>query len=238
MAIVTRSTTLPNTAGSGRIRHFVTVDYVPPIVQGNRDMILNLGDTWSWITPCRTRDYKAPLPNILGANVEWFLMSLDGVTVVAYVNLTNYIAVINTVDARVQVAIPSTYQQSQAIAEGDYKHALKVTTAEGVVSFQAKGRVHVRAYHGTPPTQGAEPETYLESPDTGIGTLHPFGQTLSYEFDQAVVGWNIPHNLGRFPSVTTIDTAGSVLYGDVTYIDDDNIFVAFSAPVAGTAYLN
>ena len=50
--------------------------------------------------------------------------------------------------------------------------------------------------------------------------------------------WEIEHNLGKFPSVTVIDSAGSVVVGDVFYVDENNIRVKFSSGFSGKALLN
>ena len=50
--------------------------------------------------------------------------------------------------------------------------------------------------------------------------------------------WDITHNLGKYPSVTIVDSAGSVVVGDITYVSENNLKVTFSAAFGGTAYLN
>lgn len=50
--------------------------------------------------------------------------------------------------------------------------------------------------------------------------------------------WEIEHNLGKYPSVTVVDTANNVIYGEILYIDTNNVKVTFSADVTGRAYLN
>jgi hypothetical protein len=50
--------------------------------------------------------------------------------------------------------------------------------------------------------------------------------------------WVINHNLLKFPSVTVVDTAGSVVQGEITYTDNNNLTLTFSAAFKGTAYLN
>ena len=50
--------------------------------------------------------------------------------------------------------------------------------------------------------------------------------------------WHITHNLKKHPSVSVVDSAGSIVVGDVSYIDDDTVDVIFSAPFSGRAYLN
>ena len=50
--------------------------------------------------------------------------------------------------------------------------------------------------------------------------------------------WVINHNLNKFPSVTVVDTAGSIILGEITYTDKNNLTLTFSAAFKGTAYLN
>ena len=50
--------------------------------------------------------------------------------------------------------------------------------------------------------------------------------------------WLVPHSLNKFPSVTVIDSAGSVVIGEIEYIDMNNVTITFSAAFSGVAYLN
>ena len=50
--------------------------------------------------------------------------------------------------------------------------------------------------------------------------------------------WTIQHNLDKFPSVTAVNTNNIVYYGDITYIDENNLTIEFSAGFSGKAYLN
>lgn len=62
----------------------------------------------------------------------------------------------------------------------------------------------------------------------------------TFVFTQAVpsVTWNIQHDLKKFPSITVIDTADTVVIGEYEYIDNDNVTLTFSAGFSGKAYLN
>ena len=67
----------------------------------------------------------------------------------------------------------------------------------------------------------------------------------TFVFTQGVPAtvWNPPtgiinHNMGKFPSITVIDTANTVVTGEYTYIDNNNVTLTFSAAFAGKAYLN
>ena len=50
--------------------------------------------------------------------------------------------------------------------------------------------------------------------------------------------WEITHDLDKYPSVTVVDSAGSVVMGDITYTSKSAIKITFSAAFSGKAYLN
>lgn len=50
--------------------------------------------------------------------------------------------------------------------------------------------------------------------------------------------WKIPHGLGKFPSVTIVDSGGNEVIGDIKYIDNNNLEITFSAAFSGIGYLN
>ena len=50
--------------------------------------------------------------------------------------------------------------------------------------------------------------------------------------------WTITHNLGKFPSVSVVDTQKEVYWGNVEYINSNQLKVTFSAAFAGQAFLN
>jgi hypothetical protein len=50
--------------------------------------------------------------------------------------------------------------------------------------------------------------------------------------------WTINHNLNCMPTkVTIVDSGGSVVIGDVKYIDNDTITVHFGSAFSGKAYI-
>lgn len=50
--------------------------------------------------------------------------------------------------------------------------------------------------------------------------------------------WTIQHNLGKYPSVTIVDSGGNVVVGDVQYLSTDEISISFAGAFSGKAYLN
>lgn len=75
----------------------------------------------------------------------------------------------------------------------------------------------------------------------GVISIAPFGtEGYEYTFTQSAAAstWTINHNLDRFPSVTTVDSAGSIINGAITYTDSNTITVVFTSATSGKAYLN
>lgn len=65
------------------------------------------------------------------------------------------------------------------------------------------------------------------------------GNTRRHVYSQPVAAttWNITHSLGGRPSITVVDSAGTVVIGEVTYISDSQIRVEFTSAFSGFAYL-
>lgn len=50
--------------------------------------------------------------------------------------------------------------------------------------------------------------------------------------------WVITHSMGKYPSVTTVDSADTVILGAVTYDSISQITVEFGGAFSGFAFLN
>ena len=61
--------------------------------------------------------------------------------------------------------------------------------------------------------------------------------TYTYTQSQAATVWMIPHDLGRFPAVTVLDTDGNVIMADVQHLSAAVVSIGFAAPLAGKALL-
>ena len=75
--------------------------------------------------------------------------------------------------------------------------------------------------------------------DFAVFTLSSQGAP-TFIFNQAVPAttWDVTHNLGKFPSITVIDTGDTVVTGEYNYTNNNNVILTFSAAFAGKAYLN
>ena len=70
------------------------------------------------------------------------------------------------------------------------------------------------------------------------GAVGPVAPTFVFAQAIASASWDIVHNLGRFPTVATIDSTGRQVEGDVVYLSPNELTVSFTAAFAGAAYLN
>lgn len=59
-----------------------------------------------------------------------------------------------------------------------------------------------------------------------------------YTQSSAASVWTVNHNMGKFPSVTILDTANDEVEGQVNHISNTQLTITFSASVAGKAIMN
>jgi hypothetical protein len=50
--------------------------------------------------------------------------------------------------------------------------------------------------------------------------------------------WTIAHNLNFHPNVTIVDSAGTIVEGEMTYVDQNNMILHFQSAFSGNAYLS
>lgn len=62
--------------------------------------------------------------------------------------------------------------------------------------------------------------------------------SFTYTQGSASDEWTIEHNLGKYPSVTIVDSGGNVVVGDVQYLSTNEISISFAGAFSGKAYLN
>jgi len=62
----------------------------------------------------------------------------------------------------------------------------------------------------------------------------------NFVFNQAVASatWTVQHDLDKFPSCTMVLSTGQQGYGDVTFIDENNLTITFAGAESGKAYIN
>ncbi len=72
------------------------------------------------------------------------------------------------------------------------------------------------------------------------GTTEAVVQDLAYAHNQGTSSatWTIVHNLDFFPNVTVVDSAGTIVEGEIVYTSRNQIVLTFSAAFSGKAYLS
>lgn len=88
--------------------------------------------------------------------------------------------------------------------------------------------------------QGAPGAEGLLGPEGPQGPKGDPGATFTFVYKTVSPSdtWDITHNLGKNPSVTVVDSANTVVVGDVKYLSDNELVITFVGAFSGTAYLN
>ena len=86
---------------------------------------------------------------------------------------------------------------------------------------------------------GGDKVLKVNSTETGV-EFSDIIEDKHYTHDQGMpsIIWSITHGLNKYPSVVAVDTSGSLVMGQINYIDENNIKVTFNASFSGSAYLN
>jgi hypothetical protein len=87
-------------------------------------------------------------------------------------------------------------------------------------------------------TTGSSGPATLVSGALNIPDYSQASSTFVYTQNTPAVLWTIQHNLNKFPSVSVVNINNILMYGQVTYIDANNLIIEFSAGFSGKAYMN
>jgi hypothetical protein len=72
------------------------------------------------------------------------------------------------------------------------------------------------------------------------GTAEVVIPDLAYAHTQSVSSatWTINHNLDFYPNVTVLDSAGTIVEGEIAYTTRNQVVLTFAASFSGKAYLS
>ena len=70
--------------------------------------------------------------------------------------------------------------------------------------------------------------------DDGTSIQVAYHHTQSLSSDT----WEVEHNLGFYPNITTMDSAGTLVEGELQHLSKYRLRVTFSAPISGQAFLS
>ena len=118
--------------------------------------------------------------------------------------------------------------------------------ASGVDSVDTSDTTFIDMTPTTPTTGNVEITASLSATGTPDNTKFLRGDNVwaraneTYTFAQASASavWTVQHNLDKFPSVTMVLSTGQKGYGDIVYIDDNNLTITFASAESGKAYMN
>ena len=110
---------------------------------------------------------------------------------------------------------------------------VSVESIENTVNVSKVENNVIIAASGTQGPIGQTGPTGPQGPqgDPGIGAY-------IHTQDTATSTWTINHNLGFFPNVEIVDSAGSAVIGNYQFINANTLVATFRDPFAGKAYLS
>jgi hypothetical protein len=78
----------------------------------------------------------------------------------------------------------------------------------------------------------------VEPPTITIKEL-PF-PAVAFRHNQGISSntWSIKHNLNFYPNVTVVDSAGTIVEGEISYTNPNSLVLHFQAAFSGNAYLS
>jgi hypothetical protein len=116
--------------------------------------------------------------------------------------------------------------------------------ASGVDSIDTSDTTFIDMTPTTPTTGNVEITASLSATGTPDNTKFLRGDNTwakeTFEFIQAApsTNWSIQHDMDKFPSVAVVNNNNVLMYGNITYVDKNNLTINFSAGFSGKAYLN
>jgi len=118
--------------------------------------------------------------------------------------------------------------------------------ATGVDSIRTFDTEFIDMTPTSPQTGNVEVTASLSATGTPDNTTFLRGDNVwaraneTYTFVQASASatWTVQHNLDKFPSVTMALSTGQKGYGDIVYIDENNLTITFASAESGKAYMN
>lgn len=178
-------------------------------------------------------------------------------TQIHFTNTKSDLAYVLETDENLEVQVPDVLlQEPYPITAWVYRIQGTNYYTESRREFQVIKRARPESYIYTPEEQqywetkvdkdwGAENSgKFLVVGEDGVVTLSEIRDfTISdkfFQFTQNVASneWTINHYLDKYPSVSVVDSAGTIITGEVTYLSLNTLKITFRAAFSGKAYLN
>lgn len=159
--------------------------------------------------------------------------------------MSNSLEIIGIVGTTLEIiGTPSTTLEINASVdsplgiEATISPALEITSVVSP-SLEIVANVIATGPMGPKPIKGVD---YFTQEDINaiIEQIEHVGVDQNYVHNQiaAASTWNVNHNLYKFPSVMIVDSAGTVIQGEIQHIDTNNLIITFTSEFSGKAFIN
>lgn len=116
----------------------------------------------------------------------------------------------------------------------DYDRNPNTTVEQKLESLKESTQRALEAMEGTGNTVIGG-QTIIVKPSGG-GTSSD--KTFVYTQNTPADEWTVKHDLDKYPAVTVVDSANSVVVGECQYIDKNTVVLRFKGAFSGKAYFN
>ena len=79
---------------------------------------------------------------------------------------------------------------------------------------------------------------FIQTPPTATTNIFTGDANFVHDQGSASATWVVTHNLNKLCSVTVVDSANTVVIGDITYNSVNQVTLKFSGSFSGKAYFN
>jgi hypothetical protein len=79
---------------------------------------------------------------------------------------------------------------------------------------------------------------FIQTPPTETTNVYTGDANYVHDQGSASATWVVTHNLGKFCSVSVVDTANTVVIGEIEYNSVNQATIKFRSSFAGQAYFN
>ena len=135
-------------------------------------------------------------------------------------------------------------------ADGSVVFTGTVNFENQVTNSNGQELVDIQAYEN--PTKFIElldtPETYgtagqipiMDSTGTALvwSDIHTEDKHYTHDQGMPALVWAVVHNLDKYASAVVADSAGTIVIGQIDYIDLNSITITFNASFSGSAFIN
>jgi hypothetical protein len=137
-----------------------------------------------------------------------------------------------------QIAAGTIIDSDVAAANKDGLATTPSMRTLGTGAQQAASGADTRLSDPRPPTGAASGVLSGTYPSPQLAAGLAFDRTYVHTQGSPSATWSVVHNLGKFVSVDVVDSGGSLVIPDVTYVDNNTVTVKFGSATSGKAYCN